>query len=70
MGRRRPSYLPKCADRTTEVSRRRGVAQEVDCRAELADRSTFDTRYFICSAPIDLDRIANGVRGHRPSCMR
>ena len=37
---------------------------KVDCRAEHADRSTFDTRYFICSTPLDIDRIANGVRGH------
>ena len=33
-------------------------------RAEHADRGTFDTRYFICSAPLDIDRLANGIRGH------
>jgi predicted transposase YbfD/YdcC len=37
---------------------------KVCSRAEHADRSTFDTRYFICSAPLDIDRLANGVRGH------
>ena len=31
-------------------------------RAEHADRGTFDTRYFICSAPLDIDRLANGIR--------
>ena len=33
-------------------------------RAEHADRGTFDIRYFICSAPLDIDRLANGIRGH------
>jgi predicted transposase YbfD/YdcC len=37
---------------------------KVYSRAEHADRCTFDTRYFICSAPLDIDRLANGVRGH------
>src|SRR4030088_1152958 len=37
---------------------------QVHSRAEHADRSTFDTRYFICSAPLDIDRMANAVRGH------
>jgi predicted transposase YbfD/YdcC len=37
---------------------------KVYSRAEHADRSTFDTRYFICSAPLDIDRMANAVRGH------
>lgn len=37
---------------------------KVHSRAEHADRCTFDTRYFICSAPLDIDRLANGVRGH------
>jgi len=37
---------------------------KVHSRAEHADRSTFDTRYFICSAPLDIDRMANAVRGH------
>ena len=36
----------------------------VDSRTEHADRSTFDTRYFICSAPLDIDRIARATRGH------
>jgi predicted transposase YbfD/YdcC len=29
-----------------------------------ADRCSFDTRYFICSAPLDIERIANATRGH------
>jgi predicted transposase YbfD/YdcC len=36
----------------------------VHSRAEHADRSTFDTRYFICSAPLDIDRIARATRAH------
>jgi predicted transposase YbfD/YdcC len=37
---------------------------KVHSRTEHADRSTFDTRYFICSAPLDIDRIAQATRGH------
>jgi predicted transposase YbfD/YdcC len=37
---------------------------KVHSRAEHADHSTFDTRYFICSAPPDIDRIAQATRGH------
>jgi predicted transposase YbfD/YdcC len=37
---------------------------KVDSRTEHADRSTFDTRTFICSAPLEIDRIAKAVRGH------
>jgi predicted transposase YbfD/YdcC len=37
---------------------------KVDCRTEHADRSTFDTRYFISSAPLDIERIARAARGH------
>ena len=37
---------------------------KVDNRTEHADRSTFDTRTYICSAPLDIERIAKGVRGH------
>jgi len=37
---------------------------QLDSRTELADRSLFDTRTYICSAPLDIDRIADGVRGH------
>src|SRR6202790_2363043 len=37
---------------------------KVDSRTEHADRSTFDTRTYICSAPLDIERIAKGVRGH------
>jgi predicted transposase YbfD/YdcC len=37
---------------------------EVDCRAEYADRCSFDKRYFISSARLDIERIARAVRGH------
>jgi predicted transposase YbfD/YdcC len=37
---------------------------KVHSRAEHADRCSFDTRYFICSAPLDIERIANATRGH------
>jgi predicted transposase YbfD/YdcC len=37
---------------------------KVDTRTEHADRSTFDTRTYISSAPLDIERIAKGVRGH------
>jgi predicted transposase YbfD/YdcC len=37
---------------------------KVVSRAEHADRSTFETRYFISSATRDIDRMAQGVRGH------
>jgi predicted transposase YbfD/YdcC len=33
-------------------------------RTEHADRSTFETRHYICSAPLDIERIAEGARGH------
>jgi predicted transposase YbfD/YdcC len=33
-------------------------------RTEYADRCTFDTRYYICSAPLDIDRIADACRAH------
>jgi predicted transposase YbfD/YdcC len=33
-------------------------------RAEYADRCTFDTRYLISSAPLDIERLASGARGH------
>ena len=33
-------------------------------RTEYADRCTFDTRVYICSAPLDIERIAACVRGH------
>lgn len=33
-------------------------------RTEYADRCTFDTRYYICSAPLDIERIAAASRGH------
>ena len=37
---------------------------KVDCRTEHADRSTFDTRYFISSALLNIERIAKAARGH------
>ena len=33
-------------------------------RTEHADRCTFDTRLYISSAPLDIDRLANEARGH------
>ena len=33
-------------------------------RTEHKDKCTTDTRYFISSAPLDIDRLADGVRGH------
>ena len=38
---------------------------KVDSRAECPDRSTFDTRLYISSAALDIERLANGVRAHR-----
>ena len=37
---------------------------KVDSRTEHADRSTFDTRTYISSAPLDIERMAKGIRGH------
>jgi predicted transposase YbfD/YdcC len=36
----------------------------VQDRTEHADRSTFDTRFYISSASLDIERLANAVRGH------
>jgi predicted transposase YbfD/YdcC len=33
-------------------------------RSEYADRCTFDTRIYISSAPLDIERLASGARGH------
>jgi len=33
-------------------------------RTEYANRCTFDTRFFISSAALDIDRLAKGARGH------
>jgi predicted transposase YbfD/YdcC len=33
-------------------------------RTEYQDHCTYDTRFFISSAPLDIERLANGVRGH------
>jgi predicted transposase YbfD/YdcC len=37
---------------------------KVYARVEYADRCTFDTHYYISSAPLDIERIARGARGH------
>jgi predicted transposase YbfD/YdcC len=37
---------------------------KVHSRIEYADRCSFETRYYISSAVLDIDRLANGVRGH------
>lgn len=37
---------------------------KVHSRTEYADRCSFETRYYISSAALDIDRLANGVRGH------
>jgi len=37
---------------------------KVATRTEHADRSTFDTRTYISSAALDIERIAKGIRGH------
>jgi hypothetical protein len=41
-----------------------GTILKVDLRTEYPDRSTFDTRLYISSAALDIERLANGVRGH------
>jgi len=33
-------------------------------RVEYADRCSFDTRYYISSAPLDIERLSAGARGH------
>jgi len=33
-------------------------------RTEYSDRCTFDTRYYICSATLDIEKLAVAVRGH------
>src|SRR6266446_6732903 len=37
---------------------------KVHARVEYADRCSFDTRYYISSAPPDIERLARGSRGH------
>ena len=37
---------------------------KVHARVEYADRCSFDTRYFISSAPLDIERLATAARGH------
>ncbi|MFZ1153310.1 MAG: ISAs1 family transposase [Solirubrobacteraceae bacterium] len=37
---------------------------KIHARVEYADRCSFDTRYYISSAPRDIERLAKGARGH------
>jgi predicted transposase YbfD/YdcC len=37
---------------------------KVDTRTEHADRSSFDARTYITSAPLDIERISTAIRGH------
>src|SRR5215469_6747571 len=37
---------------------------KVFSRVEYADRCTFETRFYISSAPLDIDRLADGARAH------
>lgn len=37
---------------------------KVHSRVEHADRCSFETRYFICSAPRDIERLSAAARGH------
>ena len=37
---------------------------KIHARVEYADRCSFDTRYYISSAPLDIERLAKGARGH------
>jgi predicted transposase YbfD/YdcC len=37
---------------------------KVHARAEFPDRCSFETRYYIASAPLDVERLARGARGH------
>lgn len=37
---------------------------KVHARVEHADRCSFETRYYISSAPLDIERLAAGARGH------
>ena len=37
---------------------------KVATRTEHADRCSFETRYYISSAPLDIERLARGARGH------
>ena len=37
---------------------------KVHARAEFPDRCSFETRYYIASAPLNVERLARGARGH------
>jgi predicted transposase YbfD/YdcC len=37
---------------------------KVDNRTEYANKCTFDTRLYICSAPLDIERLSKHARGH------
>jgi predicted transposase YbfD/YdcC len=46
------------------ASKLRHRRRTADSRVEYADRCTFETRFYISSAPLDIDRLADGARGH------
>lgn len=37
---------------------------KVHTRTEISDRCSFDTRFYISSAPLNIERLANAARGH------
>jgi len=37
---------------------------KVEDQTELADKCTYDTRFYIASIPLDIERIAKAIRGH------
>ena len=41
-----------------------GEPRFIFSRVEYADRCTFETRFYISSASLDIDRLADGARGH------
>ena len=53
----------RCYPGAPRFSGIKSIAKVVN-RLEYKDRCTTDTRHYICSAPPDLERIANGSRGH------
>ena len=52
---------PIRASRASKTSRR-SFGSSIE--REYADRCTFDTRLYISSAPLDIERLANAARGH------
>ena len=43
---------------------------KIDLRTEYPDRSSFDTRLYVSSAPLDIERLANGVRAKNMAIVR